>query len=176
MAGWRSGESDQTRRRRGNSQTWPTRACWSSGHGRHPAMRSRGDSTRREGAPWGLAKSSSWWAGVDEVGPSVNDASRFQALPAGLANLDRRLKAWCPTNCLEPTPRRQTSRHCHHAMHSRSYALLRGRQSGPDHDTGGPMQLSAGDDCERRVDAVLESCSPSQGAAAARGGAGCSWC
>lgn len=105
MAGWRSGESGQTRRRRGNSRTWPTRACWSSGHGRPPAMRSRGDSTRLEGAPWGLARSSSWWAGVVEVGPSVNDASRSQAVPPSLANLDRWFKAAsCP-------PRTVSSRH-----------------------------------------------------------------
>jgi len=104
MAGWRSGGSGQMKRRRGNSQTWPTGACWSSGHGRHPATRSRGDSTRHGGAPWGLARSSSWWAGVVELGPSVKKTSLSQVLPPALANLDRWLEASCSPSCLEPAP------------------------------------------------------------------------
>ncbi len=58
-AGWRSGGSGQMKRRRVNSLKWPTRAYRSCGHGSHPATRSRWDSTRREAAPWDLARSSS---------------------------------------------------------------------------------------------------------------------
>ncbi len=84
MAGWRSGESGRTKRRRGNSQTWPTRACWRCGHG-SPATQSSGDSARREGAPLDPAGSSSWWAGA--VGQRVLEASVYASSGPSLVRL-----------------------------------------------------------------------------------------
>lgn len=61
-AGWRSEGFGRTRRRRGNSQTWPRWECrWRCGHGRRRrGTPSIGDLTQRAVARWDLSTSSSW--------------------------------------------------------------------------------------------------------------------
>lgn len=61
-AGWRSEGFGRTRRRRGNSQTWPRLECrWRCGHGkRRRGTPSTGDLTQRAVARWDLSTSSSW--------------------------------------------------------------------------------------------------------------------
>jgi len=121
MAGWRSGESGQTKRRRGNSQTWPTRACWRCGHGSHPATPSTGDSARRGAAPWNPAgsSSSSWWAGG--VVQRVPEASVCASSGPSLVRLFVR-SLTVPTPSQADT-RDKTSRRFHNrAIHSPGFA------------------------------------------------------
>ncbi len=170
-AGWRSGGFGQTKRRRVNSLKWPTQACRSCGRGSHPATRSRGDSTRREAAPWYLVRSSSCWAGVVEVGGSKK---RLGQVPIRSADSSG---PCCDPRAAPSRHQRQLGGLSHRAIHSRaspccgvvSQVLTMTQEQWQSSSSAWWWIIEP-------VDAVLESCRPYQGAAAAQGGAGCSWC